>query len=71
MTEMKKLFCVTAMNHEDHHRVTYDNVYDIKHLWDEKHDSLRLLMQTGMDSIARCEFINMNENDILIVQESV
>ena len=67
---MKKLFCVTAMNHDDHHKVTYNNVYDINHVWDVEHDSLRLLIWTGMDSTtARREFINMNENDILIVRE--
>lgn len=68
---MKKLFCVTATNHEDHHVVTYDNVYDLSHLWDANHDSLRLMIWTGKNSTARRELINMNENDILIVQESV
>ena len=71
MTEMKKLFCVTAMNREDHHVVTYNDVYDINHLWDGRHDTLRLMIHTGEDSPARREYIDMHENDVHIVWEAV
>ena len=70
---MKNLFNVTAVNHDNRIVVMYDSVYDICHLWDGKHDTLRLMIWNGEHSPARREFINMNENDILIytVRESV
>lgn len=69
---MKNLFHVAAVNRNNEDVVAYDDVYDLNHLWDGEHDTLRLMIWTGEDSPARREFINMNENEILIyMQESV
>ena len=70
---MKNLFHVSAVNRNNQGVVSYDNVYDLNHLWEGKHDTLRLMIWTGENSPARREFIDMVENDILIyiMRESV
>ena len=52
---MKKLFRVTAVNRNDQSTITYDDVYDINHLWDSEHDTLRLMIWTGVDSPGKRE----------------
>lgn len=68
---MKMLFRVTAVNRNNHDAVTYNDVYDINHIWDSEHDTLRLMIHTGKDNPARREYIDMHENDVYIVWESV